>query len=296
MPGAFGGLSEGKERDILDAVRYRNDLEIWVYHLKRGGGHAVINWICCNFDREVYHLNNAFSKPLKARLRGPRIFRRITDPARHGGPGRRLFNVELGPDVDYRDVATMRKQVLVTNVENARLPRLAREPLWQGRAYRLIGRSRERRSVLVLRDAFNTFASVARGKRRMRARLMSFYRAEWKSYAREFLGETAYLPADTVKISFNAWFLDPAYRFAVAETLGLDHSERGVGDVGSDGGGSSFSGREFDRRAQDMKVLDRWRLLADDPVYLASLDRETVELSNAIFGDVTGGLIAPSGG
>ena len=57
----------------------RNDLVIWVFHLKRGGGHAVVNWIARNMDRQVFHLNTAFSKPWKARWRGEKIFRRITD-------------------------------------------------------------------------------------------------------------------------------------------------------------------------------------------------------------------------
>jgi len=59
-------------------MEYRNDSEIWVFHLKRGGGHAVLSWIAHNSDRPVFHLNNAFSKPLKARWRGEKIFRRIT--------------------------------------------------------------------------------------------------------------------------------------------------------------------------------------------------------------------------
>ena len=62
---------------------YRNDLVIWVYHLKRGGGHAVVNWIARNMDRRVFHLNNAFSKPFKVSWRGEKIFRSITDTDRY---------------------------------------------------------------------------------------------------------------------------------------------------------------------------------------------------------------------
>ena len=55
----------------------------------------MVNWIARNLDRQVFYLNNAFSKPLKVRWRGEKIFRRITDPDRYGGRGKRLFNVEL---------------------------------------------------------------------------------------------------------------------------------------------------------------------------------------------------------
>jgi hypothetical protein len=266
---------------------YRNELTIWVYHLKRGGGHAVVNWIARNLDRQVFHLNNAFSKPWKVRWRGEKIFRRITDPDRWGGPGQRLFNVELPPGAGHREVARMPKEVLLTNVENFPLDRIPEEPVLGNDADRFIGASRSLRTVLVLRDAYNTFASVWRGKRRMRKRLHRFYRSRWKVYAREFLGETSYLPDDTVMVSFNDWFSDPSYRQQKAEELGLDHVDRGIDEVSSDGGGSSFSGREFENRAREMAVLERWRHFIDDPEYVAAFDEETVELSRRIFGNVT---------
>ncbi|MEE4270514.1 MAG: hypothetical protein V2I67_02495 [Thermoanaerobaculales bacterium] len=270
-------------------MMHRNDLTIWVYHLKRGGGHAIVNWIARNFDRQVFHLNNAFSKPLKVRWRGERIFRRITDPERFGGPGQRLYNVELPTGTNWRDVAAMPKEVLLTNVENFPLAKVPGEALLGPGADRYIGSSRERRTVLVLRDPYNTFASVWKSKRRMRNRLHRFYRSEWKAYAREFLGETSFLPPDTIMVSFNQWFSDQEYRRDLAGKLGLDAGDRGIQEVSSDGGGSSFSGREHQGRASEMKVLERWRVFEDDPRYAAAFDDETVELSRKIFGDITGG-------
>jgi hypothetical protein len=268
-------------------MEYRNELTIWVFHLKRRGGHAVVNWIARNLDRQVFHLNNAFSKPLKVRWRGEKIFRRITDPDRYGGPGQRLYNVELPSGIGYREVARMPKEVLLTNVENFPLEQIPGEPLLGQIAEKYFGPSRRRRTVLVLRDAYNTFASVWHGKRRMRNRLHRFYSTQWKAYAREFLGETSFLPADTVKANFNAWFTDEDYRRQLAEKLGLDHSDRGIDEVSSDGGGSSFSGRDYQNRARDMAVLDRWRHFIDEPEYLAAFDQETIELSGKIFGDMT---------
>jgi hypothetical protein len=272
-------------------MEYRNDSEIWVFHLKRGGGHAVLNWIARNSDRQVFYLNNAFSRPLKARWRGEKIFRRITDPERFGGPGRRVFNFDLDPSASYRDVARMPKDVLLTNVENFRIDRLAAEPLLGPGAHRLIGHSRRRVTALVLRDAFNTFASVHQGKRRMRNRLNRFYSNHWKDYAREYLGMTGHLPSDTIMISFNSWFTDESYRGRIAEEIGLPHSDRGVDRLSQDGGGSSFSGQEFQDRAQEMDVLGRWRHFMDDDQYRSAFDEETVDLSNRIFGDITGGAI-----
>ena len=57
------------------------------------------------------------------------------------------------------------------------------------------------------------------------------------------------------------------------------------------GGGSSFSGRDRQGRASEMKVLERWRVFENDPRYAAAFDEETVDLSRRIFGDITGGAM-----
>ena len=49
-------------------------------------------------------------------------------------------------------------------------------------------------------------------------------------------------------------------------------------------------------RGREMAVLERWRQVADDPGWRDALDRETVELSNRIFGDVTNGAVTCPGG
>ncbi len=278
-------------------MAFRNDTEIWVYHLKRGGGHAVLTWISRGLARPVVHLNNVFSKPWKVRWRGERVFR--PRPVWWRGPGSvkvRTSGLELDPGAGWREVARMPKEVLLLSVENFPLERVPREPMHGVGAARILGASRRRVTVLVLRDAFNTFASVARGKRRMRARLGGFYRRHWKDYAREFLGETCHLPADTVKISYNAWFTDPGYRRKVAGVLGLVDPDAGIDEVSREGGGSSFEGTEADGRGREMAVLERWRRVADEPAWRAALDRETIELSNRIFGDLTGGAVrSPEG-
>ena len=43
-----------------------------------------------------------------------------------------------------------------------------------------------------------------------------------------------------------------------------------------------------------MDVLNRWQHFLDDEVYRSALDRETIELSNRIFGDLTEGRIVPT--
>ncbi len=269
---------------------FRNDTEIWLYHLKRGGGHAVLSWLARSAGRPVYHLNNVFSKPFKVRWRREKIFRAITDERRRAG-NRRVFGAELEDGIGWREMARRPKEILLLNLENFPLERVPSEPLLTGGAAPIIGRSRQRKTVLVLRDAFNTFASVKRGKRRMRARLHRFYARHWKVYAREFLGETRYLGEDTIMISYNRWFENAGYRHEIAAHFGFESCENGLDEMTGDGGGSSFTGKAFDNRARSMDVFGRWKHFADDPDYRAAFDAETIELSNRIFGDITGGAV-----
>jgi hypothetical protein len=272
-------------------MEYRNDIEIRLFHLKRGGGHAVLNWLAHCAGRPVYHLNNVFSKPNKARRRRERIFRTITEASRAKDETVRTYGVALDSGLDYRELAAMPKEVLLCNIENFELEAIAGEPLLSGQASEIIGHSRKCHTGLILRDAFNTFASVRRGKRRMRKRLKTFYARHWRSYAREYLGMTHYLPEDTIRISYNRWFGDESYRREIAASFGFEYSEEGLNEVTGYGGGSSFSGQEYQNRASDMDVLNRWRHFVDDEQYRSALDDETIELSNRIFGDVTRGEI-----
>jgi len=270
-------------------MEYRNDLELRIFHTKRGGGHAVINWLAHASGRQAFHLNNVFGKTATLRWRGRRVFQRMLE----GDGG--VYGVELPPETTWRELADMHKEVLIYNIENMELPRVAGMPLLNGEAKRIIGESRERRTATILRDAFNTFASVRRGKKRWQRRLTTFYRRHWKIYAREFLGETHHLPAGTMHISYNEWFVSELYRRRLAESFGFDYTEKGLDEVPQYGGGSSFEGRAFQNRASAMDVLNRWRHYANDPIYREALDAETIDLSNRIFGDITGGEIAPPG-
>jgi len=268
-------------------MEYRNQTELRVFHLKRSGGHAIFNWIAYCAHRPVFSINNLLAR--KIRWRGQRVFQSVIDSAKRD-EAKRTWRFELDPAADYRQLAEMPKDVLMWNVENVRISSVPKERYYQiDGAQKVLGASRETKTVLILRDAFNTFASVHRGIRRRRARLKTFYAKHWKAYAREFLGETSFLPADTVKISYNGWFLDEEYRKKIAAQLGFEYTNEGINEVRGYGGGSSFTGQKFDANAQKMDVLNRWKHFEEDPIYRAALDEETVSLSNRIFGDVSAG-------
>lgn len=159
-----------------------------------------------------------------------------------------------------------------------------------------LGPSERRTDLLVLRDPFNLFASRIRWSRTIRQRYpehplrnsLSTTRRIWKQHAREALRERQHLSRDRVLVRFNRWATDRAYRRDLAHRLGLDFTDAGIEHVPGVAGGSSFDGRGYDGRARDMPVLERWRLLADDPEYVDCFDQETVELSERLFGPIEG--------
>ena len=115
----------------------------------------------------------------------------------------------------------------------------------------------------------------------------------WKSYAKEYLGITHCIPNISVPINYDLWFSNKEYRKSSFDKMGIDvaYSDRNLNKVLRFGKGSSFDGRFKDNKAQEMKILDRWRFFINDKVvnshYIKMLnDPELIELSEKIFGEL----------
>lgn len=147
-----------------------------------------------------------------------------------------------------------------------------------------LGKSRRRFNVLILRDAFNCFAS------RLQYGWLSDEVIDlWKAYAREFLGETNYLGNNKILVNYHRWCRDQTYRLDCARDLGLVTTDKGVNDVSDIGGGSSFDPTELDGQASQMKSDERWKLFENDPYFRQVVaSDEFLELSSQIFGVIPG--------
>src|SRR5690606_6992167 len=133
-----------------------------------------------------------------------------------------------------------------------------------------IGRSKNRRDILILRDPLNLFASrlkCSAGSINWRTAVRM-----WKQHAREFLGRRSYLPNNPVFISYRAWVSRNDSRREAAETLGLAFNDRSFDSGAESAGGSSFDGLKFRRRASSMRVFDRWKQFAADSSYRQLFD------------------------
>ncbi len=143
--------------------------------------------------------------------------------------------------------------------------------------------------VLVLRDPFNMFASRLQMIRNrpgtshasacsVNPRIVAL----WKSYAREFLGETEFLGKTIVPISFNRWLDDQAYREEIGGQFG-DASKKWP-EISPFSQGSSFDGFDFADTPMQMDLLNRWKAFRKDPQYCELFDDEVIALSQRIFG------------
>lgn len=146
---------------------------------------------------------------------------------------------------------------------------------------------REKKHILILRDPFNTFASMIRRYNNAGRRLNLHQTKDiWKQYAREVINTTNYLN-DKMFINYNFWVQSETYRDKIAKKLGLTPDKDKVEHVPHNGEGSSFDGTEYDGKAFQMDVFNRWKCYIDDEKYKSLFkDKELIELSTKLFGPV----------
>lgn len=87
-------------------------------------------------------------------------------------------------------------------------------------------------------------------------------------------------------ISYNKWVSSAEYRKDICYDLDLKYTNCGFRDVPQNCGGSSFDGLEFDGRANEMDVLNRWKEYENDAGFNRILDRysDIVEMSDRFCG------------
>ena len=122
------------------------------------------------------------------------------------------------------------------------------------------------RQILTLRDPFNWAASYM--QKSQHPDDCSVWPVLWLEYANEFAGNTRYLP-DAIKINYNLWFCDHAYRQQISAQLGFEFTDEALELVTPHADGSSFDKTQFDAQAQKMAVTERWRHYQNNSDYRA---------------------------
>jgi hypothetical protein len=258
-----------------------NANELRVIGMSRSGNHAIIDWLLSHMPGRTCFLNCVEGK------HNPFTSARPLDD---GSVFRASYRLDLATETRGR---FSRKDWLVTSQEDCFLAHgCSREYEQQHDAW--VGCSGRRFDLLILRDPFNLFASRRRafgeaGTDHVSVRI-------WKQHARQFLGRPRNLRHQPLLVRYNDWIGEEAYRREIVETLGLEFHDEGRDRVAACAGGSSFDGRAYCGRPEDMDLLDRWKHYADDPSFRALFDEQLVAFSDEIFGVVPGtdDLLDPS--
>lgn len=254
----------------------------FVSGMQRSGNHAIINWMTKQMDGPVTFLNNR-------------------EPWR-----------EAKPLILSRDVLR-NKGNLVVSYEDFNYDKFFADKQWangmKNRENEAFGNHRQSLHVLILRDPFNLFASRlfavlnnpkirARGKaefkRKIRQKMVQSVDT-WKSHAKIYLqmlmhGENP-LDEPCTGIRYDRWFADRSIRRDYADMLDIEFTDKGVQDVPKSGNRrSSFDDAEYDGKAQDMDVMNRWKMALDHPKWYHPVfeDPEVWDLSERIFGSIEG--------
>jgi hypothetical protein len=133
--------------------------------------------------------------------------------------------------------------------------------------------------ILILRDAFNMFASRIKNGPLFCKAIDS---AIWRKHAAEFVGETSFLGKDAVKINYNKWFSDVSYRKELAERYFGGFIRDNVNKVSHIG--SSFDGFGFQGHAQDMNVLGRYKAMSGNRIFKRKIGQKIILYCEKIFG------------
>ena len=265
-----------------------------MFGIKRSGNHPIIHWLLRHAGRRCVQLND--TKGVDAYATCWNVFTRGLAPWRCQRGARNLLKTVGGAgevnckrsdesvDWDYlREYSP--KDCLMISYEEL-MPDSDLRARYKQQHDELVGPSGECHEVLVLRDAFNLFASLYRspfGRPEFIRRCAAIY----KRCAELFLDERRQAELGVVCANYNRWVVSAPYRIELAAKLGISVDGSPFLDVPIAGGGSSFDGRMKHGDAQDMKVFERWKVYRRDPRYREIFDDgRLVELSDAVFGEV----------
>lgn len=240
-------------------TRQRAEKRILVCHLARSGSHAVINWIASQCgDTTFYNNCNEALQPLKRPDRW-----RCT-----GKPTAQIYSAENFDIEGFEQVFGSHDldHVLLINRD----------------IYNLVASSIHRKGDVnsILTEPFQNlshFKTAWFGESKPRLEM-------WKTYIRASQKLTHESDEHFVDVNFNKWFSDQAYRRALADRLEIPFTDAGLTQVMNHGEGSSFDKRQYDGRAQDMRVLERWRSYANDERFWSLIDEQCHALNASYFG------------
>ena len=153
------------------------------------------------------------------------------------------------------------------------------------------------KKIIIIREFKNWIASLV--KHMQSSRAITKKKQQWLSdsktqeqkslmhiYLRTYLEHAQYFLSsnDYTTILYDKWFSDEDYRKQIVSELGLEFTDMGRDKVSKHGRGSSFDGLDYNGKALEMNVLERYKTMINDDEYIEyiSNNQEALDLSNQI--------------
>ncbi|GAB4528845.1 MAG: hypothetical protein Tsb0014_10450 [Pleurocapsa sp.] len=231
-------------------VNHQTRILFW--GIQRSGNHALINWILEQYQEPKLFLNN---QPLGTELKASAKHLLKTYGSEHFFAPRLSYIHQQ--DSNWLELwlnpTSGINQVLLVSFENKIFDESFLEKYNQQCQIidDFFGTTQKTINIVLLRDAFNMWIRDLPYPRKPQNPQL------WKAYAKEYLGETNFLP-NKIAINYNQWFMDVNYRQNISQKLGIAFSDAGIDQVPQYGGGSTFDGTEYNGKGQGMNVLNRW--------------------------------------
>ncbi len=252
-------------RNVLSpSTEVINQKEIRIVGIRRTGNHAIVGWIRAQHPEYAFHINH---------------------PPAGKNPYQFLYTHFKKPEQYQEAIGNFsKKSLLILSYEDQEIEKIC-SAKFEKFHDTYVGISASRFDVLILRDPFNLLASRIKSNKSSLTDGTALEAIQfWKSYAREFLGETQFLIHNKLCINFNKWHYDAQYREEIAKHLNLEFTDAGRERVRDYGGGSSFDGRQLDGQASQLKILNRWELFEDvDWFWNLFKDEELLDYTERIF-------------
>lgn len=230
--------------------------EIRFVGLRRSGNHAIINWILKQSEQPVLFYNNVY-------------------------PNNPFCKYPEKGSLNYSEYA-----LRLYSLEDRVLPTIASKKVYPQKKVSNDSVIEEKIDVLILRDPFNLFASRLKTSRNKPLYYSSGLEIQhlYLTYLKEYLGITNFLNNKKVCINYNKWKDSEEYRKLIAKQLKINFTDKGLQEVSSIGGGSSFDRLTYKNQGTFMLTDQRWKDFSNSR-YFNNLfkDKELLALSKEVF-------------
>jgi len=230
------------------------DKEIRIFGMKRSGTHAIATWLYGHFDSKDCMVFNNSNLTLKKTYR-----------KRKGKAAGAQFPLKL---------SKLRKQNpnggCINIVESLGLEGIAYKLGSYKSSYNVLKRyylnqygmskfSNQEYNILLYRSCFNHLSSILNHYGLWHLACKDFIEMSTQ-YELEAMGVTNRIP-DKVVVLYDKWFSDVDYRKSISARLGLEHTDKLLNKIWRIGSTFATSKSEFQGKAQNMDVLNRYKML-----------------------------------